>query len=201
MNNFIICGVYELEQYKDVDYLISISDPKEYQEQEYIKKFVYNNKLKDRVFLRFVDTCTASEDGAPHSRDIAALKGFLDKHKDNLFKKKTLIHCHAGISRSTAAAYCALCYLGITPYEAIRMVATNRWCAWPNLLVCKLWSEYFKNPEVHEIVSSFMTTTKHYISDFGFRAEELNRFLFTKNEKFSNMEVFEWHLKNYNKTK
>jgi len=45
---------------------------------------------------------------------------------------KILIHCHAGISRSTAAAILVLCQHGMSPKEALKQIQEERPILWPN---------------------------------------------------------------------
>jgi predicted protein tyrosine phosphatase len=50
-------------------------------------------------------------------------------------RSRLLVHCHAGISRSTAVALGVEASLGRTPEEAWRKVYRARPAAWPNHLV------------------------------------------------------------------
>jgi predicted protein tyrosine phosphatase len=57
---------------------------------------------------------------------------------------KLLVHCHAGISRSTAVACGILCQHGLTPTEAVKYVLSIRSQAFPNQHVIKLFDELLK---------------------------------------------------------
>lgn len=46
--------------------------------------------------------------------------------------EKIFIHCHAGISRSTAAAILVLCQHGFTPENSITKIESIRPILWPN---------------------------------------------------------------------
>ena len=54
---------------------------------------------------------------------------------------KLLVHCHAGISRSTAVACGVLCQHGLTPSEAVKYVLSIRKLAFPNKPVLTLFDE------------------------------------------------------------
>ncbi|RKZ40080.1 MAG: hypothetical protein DRQ41_09840 [Gammaproteobacteria bacterium] len=54
---------------------------------------------------------------------------------------KLLVHCHAGISRSTAVACGVLCQHGLSPEEAIKHVLSVREQAFPNKYILKLFDE------------------------------------------------------------
>ena len=51
---------------------------------------------------------------------------------------KLLVHCHAGISRSTAVACGILCQHGLTPADAIKTVFSIRRQAFPNRYIISL---------------------------------------------------------------
>ncbi len=52
-----------------------------------------------------------------------------------------LVHCHAGISRSTAVACGVLCQHGLTPRDSIKHVLSIRKEAFPNRFILKLFDE------------------------------------------------------------
>ncbi|MDM8559620.1 hypothetical protein [Candidatus Parabeggiatoa sp. HSG14] len=54
---------------------------------------------------------------------------------------KLLVHCHAGVSRSTAVACGVLCQHGLTPIEAVKHVVSIRPQAFPNRLILRLFDE------------------------------------------------------------
>jgi predicted protein tyrosine phosphatase len=56
-------------------------------------------------------------------------------------KDKLLIHCHAGISRSTAVACGVLCQHGLTPSEAVKYVLSIRPPAYPNRHILTLFDD------------------------------------------------------------
>jgi predicted protein tyrosine phosphatase len=54
---------------------------------------------------------------------------------------KLLVHCHAGMSRSTAVASGVLCQHGLTPIEAVKHVVNIRPIAMPNRHLLTLFDE------------------------------------------------------------
>jgi predicted protein tyrosine phosphatase len=67
----------------------------------------------------------------------------LDHFRDIQESDTVLIHCHAGISRSTAFAILVLIQYGLSIEDAIQHVITIRPIAYPNELVIELGDEYF----------------------------------------------------------
>jgi predicted protein tyrosine phosphatase len=97
-----ICGIDELGDHRDVgvSHVLSILDPKE-PELPVFGSFGEH----ERVELRFDDVIEESPDlVAPHRRDVEAILGFgRSLHAEPSSCAHLLVHCHAGISRSTAA--------------------------------------------------------------------------------------------------
>ncbi|HDN26840.1 MAG TPA: hypothetical protein ENG03_07045 [Thioploca sp.] len=54
---------------------------------------------------------------------------------------KLLVHCHAGVSRSTAVACAVLCQHGLTPSQAVKYVVSIRPQAHPNKYVLTLFDD------------------------------------------------------------
>lgn len=73
------------------------------------------------------------------------VRSILDFSRD---KKEILIHCTAGISRSSASAYLIAC-TRMPPIEAIKCL--NTVYHWPNALVVKIGAKILNNPQIlHE---------------------------------------------------
>jgi len=129
-----ICGIDELGLHCDagVTHVLSILDPG-WPEPEAFGAFDPHRRLE----LRFHDVIE-TEPGciAPESLDVEQLLSF---GRDLTEAKGThlLVHCHAGLSRSTAAA--TLIVAQARPdrpaEEALQTVVSRRPRAWPNLRI------------------------------------------------------------------
>jgi predicted protein tyrosine phosphatase len=125
-----ICGLEELEVYggKGVSHVLSILDP-EWPEPPAFWTYVPHF----RVTLHFHDAIEPSPGVVlPQVGDVAAILAFGRELGEDL--RHLLIHCHAGISRSTAAMMMILAQA--YPHEAEAAIAerltTIRPQAWPN---------------------------------------------------------------------
>ena len=132
-----ICGIDELELHcaAGVTHVLSILDPG-WPEPEAFGAFDPHRRLE----LRFHDVIE-TEPGcvAPESLDVEQLLSF---GRDLTEGKGThlLVHCHAGVSRSTAAA--TLIVAQARPdrpaEEALQTIVRRRPRAWPNLRILDL---------------------------------------------------------------
>jgi predicted protein tyrosine phosphatase len=125
-----ICGLEELEAYggRDVTHVLSILDPDWPEPPAF---WTYDRHL--RVTLHFHD---AIEPGPgvvlPQAADVAAILAFGREFGDDL--RHLLIHCHAGISRSTAAMMMILAQAHPREDEVAvaERLTSIRPQAWPN---------------------------------------------------------------------
>ena len=129
-----ICGIPELGEHgaAGVTHVLSILDP-EWPDPPAFAEFAPHRRLA----LRFHDVIEAMPDRlAPSRGDVERLLEFgrelvapADCH--------LLVHCHAGVSRSTAAAALILAqaYPARPAREALDAVAGMRPRAWPNLRI------------------------------------------------------------------
>ena len=106
--NLTICGVHELpeQEGKRWTHVISIWDKTSLYNvacREQVKTIAPRAKL---LFSFFEDTSNPSYPDAPRFQDV---KRILDFTKKLPLKAKVLVHCRAGVSRSTATAYAILC--------------------------------------------------------------------------------------------
>ena len=100
-------------------------------------------KLADRVlYLEFEDVEDSSLRDAPQLRDVLQLQLIADRLPENA---QVLLHCRAGISRSTAAAMILLERLGLSPEQSFAAVKAVRSCADPNELMLKLARSTFRS--------------------------------------------------------
>jgi predicted protein tyrosine phosphatase len=129
-----ICGIPELDEHcaAGVTHVLSILDP-DWPDPPAFAAFPPHHRLA----LRFNDIIDPRPDQlAPASADVARLLAF-GREPDLTAGSHLLIHCHAGVSRSTAAA--ALILAQARPdraaREALEAVAQLRPRAWPNLRI------------------------------------------------------------------
>jgi predicted protein tyrosine phosphatase len=131
-----ICGLDELGLHRraGVTHVLSILDPGW---PEPVEFDLWDRH--DRLMLRFYDVI---DDGAPHppgSDHVAAILRFgLGLPKDR--PVRLLVHCHAGVSRSTASAILLMAQRDPArdPNEIVDEVARQRPQAWPNLRIVEI---------------------------------------------------------------
>jgi predicted protein tyrosine phosphatase len=133
--DLVICGLSEIDGTLDerVTHVISILDPG----IEEPAKFAA--LAADRLLrLRFHDVIEVQPPGEPPAaRHIAALVAFGAAMRGHA-GHRALIHCHMGISRSTAAAIILTADHGRDADDAVARVAALRPIAWPNLRMIEL---------------------------------------------------------------
>jgi predicted protein tyrosine phosphatase len=132
-----ICGIPELDAHcaAGVSHIVSILDP-EWPDPAAFDKFARHWRLD----LRFHDVIEPDPDQvAPSRTDVARLLAFGRELNDRT-GSHLLVHCHAGVSRSTAAAALILVQMHPTrpASEALDTVARMRPRAWPNLRMLEL---------------------------------------------------------------
>lgn len=77
---------------------------------------------------------------APTAADLTAVLAFTAGLTDG---DRLLIHCHAGVSRSTAAALAVCVQHGATPEDAIGRIHGLRDCMYPNQTLVRLTDAHF----------------------------------------------------------
>ena len=143
--NLTICGVDELteQEGKRWTHVISIWD----------KVFLYDTACREQVkavapraqllFSFFEDTSDPSHPDAPRLQDVKRILAFT-----NLIpaKAKVLVHCRAGVSRSTATAYAILCQHSSPGMEMENLlhVQSLRDLVMPNRLIIELADNVLK---------------------------------------------------------
>lgn len=119
--------------------VISIRSPDEKNGKEPIDFAI--KKCKDILILEF-DDIQNHIDGYTKPTKEPIVKA-INWAKD---KQDILVHCHAGISRSSAMAYLICCDRYKDPSKAIKILDPKY--HWPNTLIVKLGSEILNNKEV-----------------------------------------------------
>jgi predicted protein tyrosine phosphatase len=132
-----ICGIDEIAGHcaDGVTHVLSMLDPGS-PEPEPLSGFGLERRLK----LRFHDVIEAHPGWiAPERWDVELLLAF-SRDVGALRQAHLLVHCHAGISRSTAAAILVLAQArpDRPADEAVREVVRLRPRAWPNLRILEL---------------------------------------------------------------
>lgn len=128
-----VCGIEELIDHAElgVSHVLSILDP-DHPVPEAFGSFGEHARLE----LRFHDVI---EEGgtqlAPRAEDVAAILRFGRDLEAEATPPRLLVHCHAGISRSTAALALVMAQAQpAMPAEAILQgILARREKAWPNL--------------------------------------------------------------------
>jgi predicted protein tyrosine phosphatase len=132
-----ICGISELGLHCEagVTHVLSILDPA-WPDPEAFRDFPPHR----REALRFHDVIEPTQGDVPTGDHVARLLAFGEDVMVAGTAAHLLIHCHAGISRSTAAAVLLLAKAepARRPEDIFAEVARLRPRAWPNLLLLEL---------------------------------------------------------------
>jgi predicted protein tyrosine phosphatase len=127
-----ICGLDELRAHTaaQVTHVLSILDP----DTPVPREFERYAALRQHWVLRFHDVSAPIGDAqAPEQADVEQILAFAAELQAGDPDAHLLVHCHAGVSRSTAAAAILLAQRNPgREAEAFRYVARIRPGAWPN---------------------------------------------------------------------
>jgi predicted protein tyrosine phosphatase len=131
-----VCGLQDLSDHKGsgVTHLLSILDP----EAPDPTQFVYYPAL-ERLTLRFHDIILAHPDYVlPRRSDVAELLAF-GRGLPQADTTHLLIHCHMGISRSTAATSALILQAQpeLNEDDVLAYIQSLRPQAWPNSLMIR----------------------------------------------------------------
>lgn len=133
--NLVICGLHEIDDTLDehVTHVLSILDPGTPEPAKFAE--LPAEQLLRLRFHDIIETNIPMMD-APAAEHIGSILAFgaaaAQAHH------RILIHCHMGISRSTAAAIMLLAKEGREPEAAVAHVTELRPIAWPNLRMIEL---------------------------------------------------------------
>jgi predicted protein tyrosine phosphatase len=117
------------------------------------------------LLLRFFDIDVAEPEG-PAAAHVEHIIAFVDKLRIECgrLRPRLLVHCHAGISRSTASAYIALaCDLGLDRAdEAFRHLLQVTANPWPNRRLVSLADEALDaNGKLLAPLDAYRTANRH----------------------------------------
>lgn len=133
--DLVICGLPEIDGTLDerVTHVLSILDPGTPEPAKFAEL-----PADQLLRLRFHDVIETDIPlmNAPAQEHIDAIMTFGTAAKRA--HHRILIHCHMGISRSTAAAVMLMAEHGLEPEAAVAHVAGIRPIAWPNLRMIEL---------------------------------------------------------------
>ena len=106
--NLTICGIHELQEHDDKvwTHVVSIWDRDRLDDVTCRKTVKEVAPLAKTLFCFFDDTENAEHPFAPRLQDIKRIMKFTETLPE---RHKLLVHCRAGVSRSTATAYAILC--------------------------------------------------------------------------------------------
>jgi predicted protein tyrosine phosphatase len=143
--NLTICGIHELPEHESTPWthVVSIWDKSFYDDldcREKVKAVAPNAEI---LFSFFDDVDDPTLPDAPTLRQI---KRILDFTEQIPAKARVLVHCRAGVSRSTATAYAILCQHSPpgSEIENLLHVETLRDLVMPNRLIIRLADNLLK---------------------------------------------------------
>jgi predicted protein tyrosine phosphatase len=134
----VICGVDQLDDYctADISHIVSILDPG-CAEPDIFRLFAQHERL-DLRFHDIIDEHTGMV--APNRNDVERLLEFGRSMLGSRSSGRLLVHCQAGLSRSTAAAVLLLAQAqpDRPPETAVIDMLELKPRAWPNLKMIEL---------------------------------------------------------------
>lgn len=128
--------------HSNYDYIISITNP-----LTTLQSFGPNH-----LHVNFIDTAdpTDAEFKAMQKGVAKIHKWVKDKNLTN--DNNILVHCHQGVSRSSAIAWSLLVMFGESYLDAFKNIYKARPCIWPNLAVIALMDTHLgKNGEFYQV--------------------------------------------------
>lgn len=149
-----ICALSDVNQHASwFTHVISLTDS--------VNDFpILKNNQAAHLKLSFGDVVpgdpTWGKAGAASQEQIEAILNFARNLPNNA---RVLVHCHAGVGRSPAAAMLVLMARGMLPQQAFDIIAEIRPQMWPNEWVLKLGSNALGVLGILEILESWKSKT------------------------------------------
>jgi len=136
---FSICGIDDLHNYCTIGitHILSLLDPG-FPDSAIFRSFGQYERLE----LRFHDIIDEREGMvAPQEADVSRVLRFgRTLTSDQTYRARLLVHCHAGLSRSTAAMVLLLAQArpDLAAHTVVEQVVNRRPKAWPNLRMIEI---------------------------------------------------------------
>jgi len=117
-------------------------------------------RKKELNFLHHIceihDVCAESQDYiTPQKNHIKNIINFVKNNNLVNSDKKVLVHCYAGISRSTAVALSLYCLEGDDALTSFKKVSNENPMLSPNLLIIELFEDEIGDKGLYNLVSHF----------------------------------------------
>ncbi len=123
--------------FDEMDLFISILDPS-------FKKFSLKGPREKHFIAKFEDTEHPSElERMKMIREVRSILSWVQQKKPTS-DTKILVHCHYGVSRSSAIAWLILAMLGEDPLLAFQKLWKARPQIWPNIVVLEIGSHFLQ---------------------------------------------------------
>jgi predicted protein tyrosine phosphatase len=142
-----ITDMYEAREIaNDYDFVISVFDPN--------KRAIFRLDHNKHFVAKFWDTEHPNEmEWSEMSSEVRSILSWV-KNQDIKDETKVLVHCHAGVSRSSALAWLILIQSGVEWTQAFQSLFKNRSQIWPNKVVMSLGAEFLNlDPAFMKLVS------------------------------------------------
>lgn len=120
-----------IEDYDGIDIKLPVAS-----QDRKLQRYYFHDIISTGDFMLFL-----AEEAIPILATAQQIQDILDFTAPLASTDKLLVHCQAGISRSTAVACGVLCQHGLSPSEAVQYVLSIRPRAKPNQHVLKLFDE------------------------------------------------------------
>lgn len=148
------------KNHEDFDFVVSIFDT------DMNPTFTHSDPSK-HIICHFEDTEHPTDDvWMTMNREVRTILSWVSRIPDDA---KVLVHCHAGVSRSSAVAWLMLIQRGVDPMEAFQSIFKKRPCIWPNTVVMGIGASFMKmDPDFMKMVARIEGEVSLRRSDSGY---------------------------------